>query len=289
MIRNFFILFCFLLASPSNAKNINWKVPTLGGMCFWTDVKINKGGRIQQNVLTGHYRLLDQNDYRLAWGNYDDCLESFVEISKLNLKPKVLLIHGLTIKKNSLEPLRNDLEKEGYDVHFFRFSCFYQPIESTAKSLKKVLEHLGRDVRCVTHSTGAILLRQYEKDFQSYGISKVVMLTAPNQGVVLVDWLKAIKLDCILGVNGKRLHSGKGSLPTSLPDVSVDHITISGKNGHKKYYFPLLWFSQSHDGLLRTATGESVSALENIEVEGHHFLIMNHRQVKDKICQFFKE
>lgn len=264
-------------------------MPTLGGMCFWTDVKINKGGRIQQNVLTGHYRLLDQNDYRLAWGDYSDCLDSFVEISKLNLKPKVLLIHGLTIKKNSLEPLRQDLEKEGYDVHFFRFSCFYQPIESTAKSLKGVLEHMGSDVRCVTHSTGAILLRQYEKDFQSKGISKAVMLTAPNKGVVLVDWLRKAKLDFILGVNGKRLHSGKGSLPTILPDLSVDHITISGNNGRKKHYFPLLGFSRAHDGLLRTETGKSASALENIEVEGHHFFIMNHRQVKEKICQFFRD
>jgi hypothetical protein len=46
---------------------------TLGGRQFWGDVQFFRGWRIQRNIFTGHYRLLDEHDFRHAWGTLDEC------------------------------------------------------------------------------------------------------------------------------------------------------------------------------------------------------------------------
>ena len=288
MLKKIIIVITLLLCHSGNCKNINWRVPTLGGIYFWTDVKVNNGCRIQKHVWTGHYRVLDCKNVRYAWGGYDDCLKEYQKLTDSTSKDKkALLIHGLTVKKNSLEPLKENLEKEGYEVEFFRFSCFVEPLESTSKSLARVLESFERDVDVVTHSTGAILLRQYEKDYKCSGIGKAVMLAAPNNGVVLVNCLKKLGLAGLSGINGKRLYEGKGSLPNTLPEPSVDFITISGRNDGDSY-FPLSAVNFDHDGLLSTDTGQLKSAKMNYSVKAHHFTIMEKEEVKTLIKGFLK-
>ena len=39
--------------------------PTMGGQVWWRVVDEKNGIRLQQNYVTGHYRLLDENDCRL--------------------------------------------------------------------------------------------------------------------------------------------------------------------------------------------------------------------------------
>ena len=259
----------------------------MGGIYFWTDIKVNNGCRIQKNVLTSHYRVLDCRNIRYGWGKYEDCLEVYKNLTAQRTSAKkVLLIHGLTVKKDSLAPLQETLEGKGYEVEYFRFSCFAEPIEETAKSLYNVLSDYEKEVDVVTHSTGAILLRQYQQDFQCQGVRKAVMLAAPNNGVVLVNCLKKLGLAGLAGVNGKRLYEGEGSLPNSLPDPSIDFITIAGRNDGKPY-FPLSALKFEHDGLLSTKTGSSKSAKMNYVVKSHHFTIMEKQQVKDLIIEFF--
>src|SRR6187401_3193442 len=61
---------------------------TLGGRQFWADVECLHQWRIQQNVLTGHFRLLDGDDYRHASGTRESCRRKLDEIrSTRNLPP----------------------------------------------------------------------------------------------------------------------------------------------------------------------------------------------------------
>ncbi|MFM8727416.1 MAG: hypothetical protein ACKON9_20075, partial [Planctomycetaceae bacterium] len=48
-------------------------LPTLGGRQFWGDVAFRAGFRIQRNVFTGHFRLLDASDRRYASGTEAEC------------------------------------------------------------------------------------------------------------------------------------------------------------------------------------------------------------------------
>ncbi|WP_338753713.1 helix-turn-helix transcriptional regulator [Bacillus sp. FJAT-52991] len=43
---------------------------TMGGRVWWREVELNQGIRLQQNVISGHFRILDDDDYRLFSG-YD--------------------------------------------------------------------------------------------------------------------------------------------------------------------------------------------------------------------------
>lgn len=284
IILAFVIFFCY----SGNCKNHNWKLLTLGGLYFWTDVKVNSGCRIQKHVWTGHYRVLDEKNCRHAWGKYEDCLSEYQLLTEISSSTKkALLVHGLTVKKDSLKPLQESLEEQGYEVEYFRFSCFAEPLEETSKSLAEVLDSYKKNIDVITHSTGAILIRQYEKDFESKGINRIVMLAAPNNGVVLVNCLKKIGLAGLSGINGKRLYEGEGSLPETLPEPSVDFITISGRNDGLPY-FPLSALKFNHDGLLSTDTGALKSAQMNYTVKAHHFTIMEKNEVKTLIKDFLK-
>ena len=63
-----------LLSAPGRAENLNAALLTLGGTQLWADEKLHGGWRIQHHVWTGHYRLLDDQNVRHAWGSYADCL-----------------------------------------------------------------------------------------------------------------------------------------------------------------------------------------------------------------------
>ena len=76
-------------SEDSDDRRPNIAMPTLGGKVFWGDNFIYAGWRIQENVVTGHHRLLDPGDVRQAWGTYAQCLAVLSEIrSEQNIAPR---------------------------------------------------------------------------------------------------------------------------------------------------------------------------------------------------------
>lgn len=47
----------------------NIEIKTLGGKKFWKNIENQNGLRLQQNIITGLCRILDENNVRKAWGN----------------------------------------------------------------------------------------------------------------------------------------------------------------------------------------------------------------------------
>jgi len=45
----------------------NLPIRTQGGWFFWTIIDSKKGWKLQQHVLTNHYRILDKENVRQAW------------------------------------------------------------------------------------------------------------------------------------------------------------------------------------------------------------------------------
>ena len=82
------------LEQGKKSENVNWKIPTIGGKQFWSDVKIIGGWRIQQNVFSDHYRLLNKKDVRQAWGREDQCEEALkraIESGKVKVTGKKIM------------------------------------------------------------------------------------------------------------------------------------------------------------------------------------------------------
>lgn len=60
--------------------NINF--PTMGGHVFWNDLAEVNGWRVQKNNITGHCRILDNEDIRRAWGGEKAIMDFFQKILK---------------------------------------------------------------------------------------------------------------------------------------------------------------------------------------------------------------
>jgi len=57
----------------------NIKAPTMGGKVFWHDLESKNGYRLQKNVFSGHCRILNDNNERIAWGGEGELRRRFVE------------------------------------------------------------------------------------------------------------------------------------------------------------------------------------------------------------------
>lgn len=59
----------------------NVKMPTMGGRYFWTTAEENDKYKLQVHKITGHARILDDRNRRIAWGAADVMKEKFRIIS----------------------------------------------------------------------------------------------------------------------------------------------------------------------------------------------------------------
>ncbi|WP_039042124.1 hypothetical protein [Sporosarcina sp. ZBG7A] len=56
----------------------NMPTKTLGGQVFWQTIESTSGWKLQQNVVTEHYRILDPQNVRQAWGSeWSDINDTF--------------------------------------------------------------------------------------------------------------------------------------------------------------------------------------------------------------------
>lgn len=83
-------VFLSILLNPKNVGKIcqvfgtmpNFDLPTLGGHVFWDTLAESKGWKLQQNMFTGHCRILDPGDYRKAWGSERALYQLLINLSK---------------------------------------------------------------------------------------------------------------------------------------------------------------------------------------------------------------
>lgn len=70
-------VFVKFFADPKNIGRLcevvgempNIEFPTMGGHVFWDTLATENGYKLQKNKLTGHCRILDPEDTRIAWGS----------------------------------------------------------------------------------------------------------------------------------------------------------------------------------------------------------------------------
>ena len=60
----------------------NIKMPTMGGKVFWDTKQRKNGYKLQVNMFTGHARILNEDDERIAWGDEDTMTEKFRRITR---------------------------------------------------------------------------------------------------------------------------------------------------------------------------------------------------------------
>ena len=246
-------LFCAAQLTAANSEDEkpppNLPAPTMGGQQFWADTHIFAGWRIQENVLTGHFRLLDPQDIRHAWGSLADCRKALERLrQEKNVVPPsehlVLLIHGIAPRVGAFSAMQDSLRAAGYDAVAISYASTRRPIEAHAEGLETILDGLEgtETVSFVTHSMGGLVLRDLLardgvwKDHLA--VNRVVMIAPPNQGSAVARMLKDVGLyETLYGPAGQQLVPEEVA---TLPALTYPFGIIAGGKGDSEGFNPLL-------------------------------------------------
>jgi len=206
----------------SPEQSINFPTATFGGTQFWSDELVFHRWRIQTNAVTGHYRLLDGDEYRRAWGTFEQCKAKLDAIRReKDLPPMkgtaVITLHGLIRSRDSMEGIGEYLEQEG-DMTWINvsYASTRRSIDVHAASLAKVIDNLeGIDqIHFVCHSLGNLVVRRYLGEANrpepkwkvDKRVKRFVMLGPPNNGAHMAEIFKDNKLyGLLMGPSGKQI------------------------------------------------------------------------------------
>jgi hypothetical protein len=229
--------------------HFNLSTPTLGGKQLWTDELVFRDWRIQRYAYTGHYRLLDHENHRRAWGSFEQCREQLEKSKReLGLPPikgkVVLVLHGIIRTRASMAGLCEFLELYGgYTALNVSYASTRSDLNSHAAALAKVVANLDRgvtEINFVAHSLGNLVIRRYLSNCyaQRDGLTtdprlrRVVMLAPPNHGSQLAEQFKRnAVMDLVWGQSARQLAEGWDQLRNDLAIPGCQFGILAGGYG----------------------------------------------------------
>jgi pimeloyl-ACP methyl ester carboxylesterase len=304
-------------ADDGMPPNPNLQLPTLGGMQFWADELIFHQWRIQRNVLTGHYRLLDGSDLRHAWGTFEQCRRALEKIKRQQHLPPmrgraVILLHGLGGSRVFMNSLERYLREQG---KLQVFSVSYPSTQGTvgehARTLARLIDRLEgiEEIDFVAHSLGNIVIRHYlqdvkehEKDaggnprFAAAGTAakthrprfrRMVMLGPPNHGSTLALLVSETKLlQMVGGKSAAELGRDWDQLQGKLAVPDFEFAIIAGGKKDGRGYNPLM--PGDNDGLVAVEDARLVGARDWTVVPVLHFFLPHDPRVQQQVLCFLE-
>ncbi len=271
--------------APERPRRPNLKLKTLGGMQFWSDVHFFHGWHIQQHSVTGHFRLLDANDVRHAWGTREECLAALDAIRKeQDLPPMmgraVILVHGIVRSAHSMRPIRERLEADGFYVVGFNYASTRIDIPTAADYLQQVVASLEgiEEINFVVHSMGGLVVRAYLANHHEECHRRLVMLGVPNLGAKLAQDLKNNWLfKFVSGPAGQQLNNDPQGFIAALPTPDCEFAVIAGCRGTLDGYNPLV--PGDDDGTVAVTSTMLPGAADFMTVRRLHSFLMSDPEV----------
>lgn len=279
---------------------VNIPTWTLGGKQFWTDELIHGSWRIQRNVLSNHYRLLDPNNIRRGWGSWKACLARWKrvkreeEIGSLD-GSVVILLHGLGRSRSSMKSMAQYLETHGaFTVLNFSYASTRCSLDEDAESLARVVRHLENVERIsfVAHSMGNLVVRHLldnqlapsrdEKLDQRLG--RIVMLAPPNNGAALAKRFQNNPLfQLIFGKGGRQFTKDWTAVRKRLVTPPCQFGIIAGNANGGQMQNPLL---KGNDDLIVTVEETRLPGARDFVVvpKGHTFIMDDETVQEYTLC-----
>lgn len=268
---------------------------TLGGGQFWGDVVFFHDWHIQQNVFTKHYRLLDGNDVRHAWGSLADCRKRLDQIREEKKLPPmkgrgVVLIHGILRSANCMSSMSEVLDKAGYLTFQFDYPSTQVSIPEAAEYLHQTIESLEgiEELSIVAHSMGGLVTRAYFAEHHDPRLRRVVMLGTPNRGAELADLIfKNFIVRAAAGPGGQQLVTSPDGLIASLPAPKCDFAIIAGARNNPAGWNPFI--KGDDDGTVTVESTRLVGAVDFSMVNTTHTALLRNREALEQSLRFLTE
>jgi pimeloyl-ACP methyl ester carboxylesterase len=274
---------------------LNIPVSTLGGKQFWADRVVSCGWRIQENVFTGHCRLLDAGDTRRAWGTFEACRVRFEEERiRRRIAPSgrrlVVLVHGLFRSKESFSGMEEAIRRAGLHVETVSYPSTRQTLGEHAAQLDEVLERMDgfESVSFVAHSLGGLIVRDLLSRKSAWqrrmAPARLVMLGTPNGGSVIADaardWLP---FRVIAGQVAEDLTTAH---VRSLPRPTCEFGVVAGGTGGAAGLNPLL--AGDNDGTVEVANARLDGMADFLLVRALHSFLMQDERVIEATIAFLE-
>lgn len=284
------------LEAPTGDRpvNANLSLPTLGGKQFWGDELYGRGWRIQRNVITSHYRLIDSEDKRRAWGTYEQCHQEYLRLidgkAPGGEKPLVVLLHGIFRSPQSFSNLTDRLRKEGYEVCGVAYPSTRASIPAHARQLNRLLDRLEGvgSIYFVCHSMGGLVARAALDQRRDPRVKGIVTMGTPHEGAIEADLLKDwYPYKVIFGKPGQQLISGSQAFVSTLGLTPCPVGCIAGGRSDDSGYSPLV--PGDDDGVVGVSSAFYDEAVDTLIVPSMHSLIMSQQKAIDATVLFLKE
>ncbi len=278
----------------------NLPLPTFGGAQLWADARWRAGWRLQENVATGHCRLLDPANVRRAWGARAACLAELerrvprTPPAEAPARPLVVLLHGMGRTRVSFAQMKRALEEAGWRTARLSYPSTRRSIPEHAAWLEGVLAALAEDgqaraVHFVAHSLGGILVRAVLARGGAWrdalAVGGIVMLGPPNQGSAFADRLAGWRLfRWLYGA------TGTGLVPEEvrrIPPPDRPFLIIAGARGDGRGWNP--WLPGDDDGVVRLEETELPGAAGRLVVRSLHAFLPSDRAAIARTLQFLED
>lgn len=306
-------LLCFVSAvraeSPAAREGAstappNFPTATFGGHAFWTDELVHGKWRIQQNVLSGHYRLLDDRDFRRAWGTFDQCKARFDELQRELSLPTprghaVITLHGIIRSRDQMVGIGKYLsDKGGYTWINVSYASTRASLDDHAAALARVIENLPEVERIdlVCHSMGNLVVRRYlgEAELErprwqpDPRIGRMVMLGPPNNGAEMARFFKDNQLyNVVTGPSGQQLCCDWDDACKLLATPQFEFGIIAGGAGNNRGFNPLV--KGDDDLVVAVEETRLPGARDFCVVDSRHGWLMDDDQVRQRTLKFLQE
>ena len=279
----------------------NVKFKTLGGMQFWTDVIHFHQWRIQRNVMSGHFRLIDANNIRHAWGNFAHCEQKLRSVAiEKNMPPMrgtvVIMLHGLGRTRASLKSMGQLIhEKSGFTIVNVSYASTRGGLDDHADALHNIIARMPEvdQIHFVCHSLGNIVVRRYLQKYPDpitgipgdSRICRMVMLGPPNQGSALAKIAaKTQVFQMVTGESGRSLTRDWSEVEQGLAKPPFEFGIIAGSTQNTWLKNGIL---DGDSDLFVTVDETKLSgATDHQVIDGYHGFMMTDKKVQKYVAQF---
>lgn len=286
------------------SERFNLPLKTAGGTQFWTDHVWREGYRVQQNSITGHWRLLDPSDTRRAWGSREQCEKALDAICPPTAVPAgprhvVVLLHGLMRTRHSMGALEQSLHRAGYENVFrMSYASTRRSIGDQAAALRTLLEGLPEETELsfVGHSMGNIVVRHMIGDLQRADdpagllprCRAMVMLGPPNQGAAIARLLAPTGLyGIVTGPGGLQLGPQWKGFVDHLATPPFPFAIVVGDVSDRFIDNPFL--KGKSDFIVKVDEALLPGAEQVTTVPAYHAVLTSDRQAMDAAVEFLKK
>ncbi|MFI4938512.1 MAG: lipase family alpha/beta hydrolase [Candidatus Berkiellales bacterium] len=204
----------------------------------------------------------------------------------------VVLLHGIIRTKWSMILIERALKKHGYQVLNIDYPSRKKDIPTLADEIFEKIK-TGCDINVttlhfVTHSMGGIIVRYLLFKYPMNHLGKVVMLSPPNQGSEVADFLQNNWFyQVVFGPAGQQLTT---TAAKNYPQTSSSSYPLGIIAGNK-WWDPLSHsiLPSSHDGKVTVESTKLAGMTDHIVLSATHSFMMYNPKVIHQVVAFLEQ